>query len=269
METINGSMVETPRPGRPAFARWTWPAVGVLAALAVLTLYGQFILIGAVAAQHEALQAAISRADARVRALDAASRAAADALDAATDRLGAVEAGLEQARAVNARSERIHRQLDARFMGHVDQQVRQLEALTGDVGAVRTEAVADRQALRSVMGDLGVQSGLVARNRDELDALRRRGERDYFEFSLVRSDDFAAVGPVSLRLRKTDEGRQRYTLTVRADDKVVEKKDRTLLEPVQFYVPRSRSLREIVVYEIGRDTVAGYVSVPREVVALR
>jgi hypothetical protein len=74
---------------------------------------------------------------------------------------------------------------------------------------------------------------------------------------------------LSLRLNKTDYDRQKYTLTVLVDDKQIEKKDKTLLEPVQFYLPQSRSLREIVVYELGEDEVEGYVSLPKEVVALK
>src|SRR3989304_5941776 len=113
--------------------------------------------------------------------------------------------------------------------------------------------------------DRGVQSGLIAKNRDELDELKRRGERDYFDFDVKKTKQFSRAGPVSVLLNKTDPKRQKYTVTLLANDKRIEKKDKTLLEPVQFYLQGTRHLVEIVVFPVEKDRVVGYISVPKEV----
>jgi hypothetical protein len=119
--------------------------------------------------------------------------------------------------------------------------------------------------LQRTIGDLGVQSGLIAKNRDELGELKRRGERDYFDFDVKKSKQFSRAGPVSVLLNKTDPKRQKYTVTLLANDKRIEKKDKTLLEPVQFYLQGTRHLVEMVVFQVEKDRVVGYVSVPKEV----
>jgi len=120
-----------------------------------------------------------------------------------------------------------------------------------------------RSTLSRAMGDLGVQSGLIARNHEELEELKRRGERDYFEFDLAKSKEFTRVGNVSVRLNKTDTKRNKFTLTLLSSDRVIEKKDKTLLEPVQFYTEGKGQLLELVVFAVNRNRVAGYLSVPK------
>jgi hypothetical protein len=118
--------------------------------------------------------------------------------------------------------------------------------------------------LKRAIGDLGEQSGLIARNHDEVQELKRRGERDYFDFDLRKSKQYDRVGPVAIKLKGTDAKKQKFTLTLMADDKEIEKKDKTLLEPVQFYLKGKRVVNEIVAYEVEKDRIVGYLSVPKE-----
>lgn len=139
-----------------------------------------------------------------------------------------------------------------------------------DVSSVRSEVAATRSELektiaelRSVRGDLGVQSGLIATNAKELAALKALGERNYYEFTLNKTRDFQKVGEIAIKLNKTDPRRHRFSIELIADDKRVEKKDRYVNEPLQFYVAGSRIPYEIVVNEVRKDQIIGYLSTPK------
>jgi archaellum component FlaC len=146
----------------------------------------------------------------------------------------------------------------------------ELGSLSGDVDTVKSDVEKNRlqlektiKDLTSVRGDLGVQSGLIATNSGELNALRQLGERNYYEFDIQRAKNPQRVGSISVRLRKTDEKRNKYNIDVWVDDKLIEKKDKTLLEPVQFYVQGSRQPYEFVVNQISKNRIAGYLSTPK------
>ena len=139
-----------------------------------------------------------------------------------------------------------------------------------DVGGVKTD-VAKTQSdlattisqLQSMKGDMGMQSGLIARNATELDALKHRGDRNYYEFKLTRGR-IQPVATVSLELRKADLKHNRFTLDVFADDRRYEKKDRNTDEPLQFYTGRDPMLYEIVINSIdNKNQVTGYLSTPK------
>lgn len=145
-----------------------------------------------------------------------------------------------------------------------------IASVSSDVNTVRSEVASTKSelertiaALKSVQGDLGVQSGLIATNAKELAALRALGERNYFEFNLTKSKEMRKVGDITMRLKKADVKRNRYTIELVADDKLVEKKDRTVNEPVQFYVARARQPYEVVVNEVKKDQIVGYLSTPK------
>ena len=96
---------------------------------------------------------------------------------------------------------------------------------------------------------------------------KRRGERNYYEFTLVRGQGPARISTVSLQLKNADPKRGKYTLNVVADDRVIQKKDRTMFEPLQFYTGGDRRLYEVVVFTVDKSKVSGYVSTPKEMVA--
>src|SRR5262249_45833105 len=118
--------------------------------------------------------------------------------------------------------------------------------------------------LKSTIGDLGVQSGLIATNAGELAALKRLGERNYFEFKLGKTKDRQRVGDVTLLLEKTDPKKNKYTVEVMADDKLTEKKDKNVNEPVQFYTAKAKQPYELVVNSVGKDLIVGYLATPKE-----
>jgi predicted nucleic acid-binding Zn-ribbon protein len=135
-----------------------------------------------------------------------------------------------------------------------------------DIDATRTDLEATKTKLERAAGDMGVMSGLIARNHDDLEELRRKGDRNYYEFSIQKSKSAQKVGPVQIALNKTDQKKNKYTITVLADDKSIEKKDKTSGEPVQFYVKGSARLTpyEIVVFDVNKNQITGYLSTPKE-----
>ena len=149
-----------------------------------------------------------------------------------------------------------------------------IEEVAKDVSAVRTEVASTKSELektiselKSVRGDLGVQSGLIATNAKELAALKLLGDRNYYDFTLTKKQQWQRVGDVSIRLTRTDEKRNRYSILIVADDKQVEKKDKTVNEPVQFYTARARIPYEIVVNQVGKDVITGYLATPKVALA--
>ncbi len=133
-----------------------------------------------------------------------------------------------------------------------------------DIATTRTDLDATKAKLEKAIGDLGVQSGLVARNHDELELLKHKGDRNYFEFTLQKSQRLP-VSTISMQLKKTDPKRSKFTLNVIADDRIIEKKDRTANEPLQFYTGRDRSLCEVVVFKVEKNSVSGYLSAPKTI----
>lgn len=134
-----------------------------------------------------------------------------------------------------------------------------------EVSLTKQDLASTRSELQRVVGDLGVQSGLVAHNRDDLAELRLRGERDYFEFDLRKSNrPQKYVNGVALQLKNTDIKRQKYTVSLISDDRQIEKKDKNTNEPVQFYQQGNRVPTEIVVNQIYKDRIVGYISMPKQ-----
>jgi predicted nucleic acid-binding Zn-ribbon protein len=135
-----------------------------------------------------------------------------------------------------------------------------------DIESTRTDLEATKGELKRATGDMGVMSGLIAHNRDDLEELRRRGDRNYYEFTVQKSKTPQRVGPVQMALNKADQKKSRYTVTVLADDRSIEKKDKTAGEPVQFYMRGATRMApyEIVVFDVGKNQIKGYLSTPKD-----
>jgi hypothetical protein len=200
-----------------------------------------------------------STADKRTKELDLGLAAVRGQTSTIAERAGVTEAELEKTAAAA-------RQL------REDQRKGQegLANLGGEVGKVKDDVAASRAAieeaqarLQRAIGDLGEQSGLIARNAEELAALKRSGLRDYFEFDLAKAKRPSTVGPVAIRVTSADPKRHKFNMVLVVDDLAIEKKDKTLLEPVQFYRKGSRQLHELVVYGIQKDRITGYLSTPK------
>ena len=132
-----------------------------------------------------------------------------------------------------------------------------------DVASTRSDLEATKAKLQSTIGDLGVQSGLIANTRQDLEVLKHRGDRNYFEFTLVKGAQAQAISTVKLQLRKTDPKRGKFTLNVTADDKTIEKKDRNVAEPIQFYTGRDHMLFELVIWTVEKNQATGYLTTPK------
>jgi chromosome segregation ATPase len=157
------------------------------------------------------------------------------------------------------------------------QEKQDVNAVAGEVGGVKTEVggvktdVAATKAsldatiakLQSTIGDLGQQSGLIANTRSDLEALKHRGDRQYYEFTLLKGAKPQAISTVTMQVKKTDPKHGKYTLNVTSDDKTIEKKDKNQSEPVQFYSGRDHMLFELVVWTVDKNKITGYLSTPK------
>jgi len=165
-----------------------------------------------------------------------------------------------------AAEERIAKQQQAQ----ISEVTGQITGVKTDVGGVKTDVAstkADLEAtkarLQSTMGDLGVQSGLIANTRSDLEVLKHKGDRNYYEFTLLKGAKPQPVSTVSLQLRKTDAKKGKFTVNVTSDDKTIEKKDRNVSEPIQFYSGRDHMLFELVVWTVDKNKATGYLSTPK------
>jgi hypothetical protein len=139
-----------------------------------------------------------------------------------------------------------------------------------DVGGVKTDLTKTQgelattiTQLTSMKGDLDGHSTLIARNHDELDVLKHKGDRNYYEFTLTKGQR-KAVGTVNLQLTKADPKKNSFNLTVVSDDKPVPKNNKGVNEPLQFYSGKDPQLFEVVVNTISsKNQVSGYLSAPK------
>jgi hypothetical protein len=135
-----------------------------------------------------------------------------------------------------------------------------LTALGGDVNGVKSGLDATNNNLQMARGELGT---LIAKNHDQIDELRRIGERDYYEFTLSGKGNKSKAGSLMIELRGTNPKRSQFTVDLYVDDMRLEKKNRSVDEPIYFYTQGTRSPLELVVNQIGKDKIVGYVSVPK------
>ena len=128
------------------------------------------------------------------------------------------------------------------------------------VGGVRTDLDTTREDLKMARSEMGT---LIARNHDEIDQLRRLGERDYVEFTIAGKNKPQKVGNLTVELKGVNEKRGQYSVAMTAEDRRLEKKNRAMNEPVFFYLSGTKIPEELVINKIGKDTVSGYVSIPK------
>jgi hypothetical protein len=152
-------------------------------------------------------------------------------------------------------------------IGQVNSEVANVRTELGgakkDIAATRTDLESTKVRLDRAIGDLTGQGTLIARTRDELEELKHRGDRNYYEFTLLKGAHPQVVSTVSLQLKKADAKKNKFTLNVVADDRVIEKKDRGAAEPLQFYTGRDRQLYEVVIFTVEKNKVTGYLSTPK------
>jgi phage shock protein A len=284
----NNTSYSSPPSGGP---RSRWPLI-VLAAVVVIGFIGLFLyakslndrledtkrsLDGALASQGETIQ----RLSRRLEQSDARANDLQGTITVTQNRLGMTQSEIRKAHQIAADLAKQQQEAEeaAAKLGSQLGQLQQEQATTkgavgslstdvtgvkGEVQSTKQELAATKSQLQRVVGDLGVQSDLIAHSRADLDELRLRGERDYVEFDLKKANKRQKVGSVQLELKNADPKRLKYTLGLTVDDKSTEKKDKTVFEPVQFYQQGFGMPSEIVVNQIYKDRVVGYISTPKK-----
>jgi hypothetical protein len=255
--------------------RWIYAVLIVLALLVGYLFYAGYTerdkleTSSTAAANQEAVLAAeIDQSNSRVADLRAK-------LEVTTQKLGLTQDELARAQTlaqtIKQEQEDSDTQLAAQI-GQVQTQATQqigavstdLSGTKSDLSATKQDLAATKAQLTSAVGDLGVQSGLIAHNESEVEELQRLNERNIFKFNIKKTKAPQRVGPIQVKLESMDAKRNKYTITVVADDKSTEKKDKTAEEPVQFYVSGAQQPYEIVVFDVSKDHIAGYLSTPKE-----
>ena len=272
-------MSEEPESAPRTYSGALLAVIGGALVLALVGLVWSYTLSGRIAHQEAAL------ADANQQNLKLAAdlRETNARLRVATDELGK-SLGLTQKQLddrANAILERQQQQQQAttRLESAQKQTAQQVSAVSSDLSNVKTDVGGVKtdlgktqsdlagalSQLQSMKGDLSDHASLIARNHDELEILKHKGDRNYFEFSLTKGQK-KPVGSVTLELKKADVKKSRFTLMVYADDRSYEKKDRNVNEPLQFYSGKQPALFEIVVNSIGsKNQISGYLATPKNV----
>ena len=254
--------------------------LGVIAAALLLALGGliwSYTLSGKLTTQQTELDSAKAqnaKLDADLRETNARLKVATDELSTS---LGLTQKQLDaKAQEILVREQRTEantaklateQQQTAQQVTQVSSAVTDVKTDVGgvktDLGQTKTDLAAAVAQLTSMKGDLSDHTSLIARNHDELEVLKHKGDRTFYEFTLAKGAK-KPVGTVSLELKKTDPKKNKFTLVVYADDKQYEKKDRNTNEPLQFYAGKDPMLFEIVVNSVSaKNTVTGYLSVPK------
>jgi hypothetical protein len=169
----------------------------------------------------------------------------------------------EQQKAAEARLAEEQKQQIGQVTGEIAGVKTDVGGVKTDVASTKADLEATKAKLQGAMGDLGVQSGLIATTRADLETLKHKGDRNYYEFTLIKGAKPQAVATVGLELKKTDAKKGKFTLNVTADDKTIEKKDRNVAEPIQFYSGRDHLLFELVVWSVDKNKATGYLSTPK------
>ncbi len=257
--------------------RWIAILFGVLfVALAVLgysTFSGQSRLQGDLTKaqdQNKLLTAQLDQANARLADLKGN-------IEVTQQKVGITQAELAKARSRAEAIRKDQQASDEKLASQLNQVAQESNQKIGevatevggakkDIEATKTDLEATKSKLERATGDMGVMSGLIAHNRDDLEELKRRGDRNYYEFKLSKNKTPQRIGPVQVALAKTDPKRSKYTMTVFVDDRSIEKKDKTAGEPVQFYVKGSSRMApyEFVVFDVGKNEINGYLATPKD-----
>ena len=225
--------------------------------------------------QHvDKLTTDLSASQAQVAELQKRMRSAEAQEETLGEKLGMTKKELAQ-RAAELQAQQ--KSAESRLEKESEEQKQQIGAVSGevagvktDVGGVKTDVAstkadleATKKQLQSAVGDLGVQSGLIANTRGDLEVLKHKGDRNYYEFTLLKGAKPQPVATVSLALKKTDAKHGKFTVNVTSDDKTIEKRDRNVAEPIQFYAGRDHLLFELVVWTVEKNKATGYLSTPK------
>lgn len=202
---------------------------------------------------------AVGAARAAVRGQEEARRQAGQL----AARLTANERKIEESQAAPAGEISTARQAASTAQSGLNTVSTELAAVKAEVASARTQIHQTAAELERTRRDLDELSGRIAANAGQLEAVRALGDRDYLEFTLFKSKDPVQVGQFSLALKNADVKNNRYSLDIYVNDIRIEKKDRAVHEPLQFFVGASRQPHELVVNRVAKDQIAGYIASPK------
>lgn len=257
--------------GTSAAPRWVGLAIAALGGISLLGLGVGWSALNQSKSVEQTTQASLKQQNdalaQRLAKTDEQNQQLQSDLKVVTDKLNVTQDDLVKAR---KQSKVAAANYNKRLTG-IDTQIatkanaEDVNKLSGDVTGVKTDLEDTKGKLERATGDMGVMSGLIARNHDDVEELKRKGDRNYYEFTLQKSKTPQRVGPVQMALNRTDPKRSKYTMTVLADDRSIEKKDKTAGEPVQFYMKGAARMApyEIVVFDVNKNQITGYLSTPK------
>ena len=257
-----------------ATPRWVGLAIAVLGGISLIGVGLGFAAWNTSKSLEQSTQASLKQNDALTQRLaksEEQNQQLQSDLKVVTDKLNVTQEDLQKARQQSKASVAAYDKKLSGLQSNVNTQLagkantEDVNKLGTDVSGVKNDLDETKSKLERATGDMGVMSGLIARNHDDLEELKRKGDRNYFEFTIQKSKAAQHVGPVAVSLGKTDPKHSKYTITVLADDKSIEKKDKTAGEPVQFYVKGTArySPYELVVFDVAKNQITGYLSTPK------
>jgi hypothetical protein len=253
-----------------ATPRWVGLAVAVLGALSLLGLGVGWSAINHANSVEQSTQAALKQQNDALgqrlaKAEDENQQLESD-LKVVTDKLNVTQSDLIAARKANKAAAVSYNKKLQELGTNVNTQLAtkassdDVSKLGGDVSGVKSDLDATKNNLQMARSEMGT---LIARNHDEIDQLRRMGQRDYFEFTVTRKAGAQKVGAVQVELKDTNIKKNQFTINVLADDKNFEKKNRSVNEPIFFYTGGSRQPLELVINKVSKSTASGYLSMPK------
>jgi len=250
--------------------RWVGLAVAVLGALSLLGLGVGWSAINHANSVEQSTQAALKQQNEALgqreaKAEDTNQQLQSD-LKVVTDKLKVTQSELISARKQNKAAVVSYTKKLDELGTNVNAQLAtkassdDVSKLGGDVTGVKTDLEGTKNSIQMARSEMGT---LIARNHDEIDQLRRMGQRDYYEFTVTRKAGAQKVGAIQLELKDTNIKKNQYTINVLADDKNFEKKNRSVNEPIFFYTGGTRQAVELVINKVSKTTATGYLSVPK------
>ena len=250
--------------------RWVGLAVVVLGALSLAGLGVGWSALNHANSVEQSTQAAVKQQNdalgQRLAKTEDLNQQLESDLKVVTDKLNVTQADLVAARKQNKMASVTYTKKLNELGTNVNTQlatkanVDDVNKLGGDVSGVKTDLDATKSNLEMARSEMGT---LIARNHDEIDQLRRMGQRDYYEFTVTRKAGAQKVGVVQVELKDTNTKKNQFTINVLADDKSFEKKNRSVNEPIFFYTGGTRQAVELVINKVGKNTASGYLSVPK------
>ena len=250
--------------------RWVGLAVAVLGALSLLGLGVGWSAINHANSVEKSTQTALKQQDdslgQRLSKTEEENQQLQSDLKVVTGKLNVTQADLIAARKQNKLAAMTYGKKLNELGSNVNAQLAtkassdDVNKLGGDVTGVKTDLDATKTSIQMARSEMGT---LIARNHDEIDQLRRMGQRDYYEFTVTRKAGAQKVGTIQVQLRDTNTKKNQFTINVLADDQSFEKKNRSVNEPIFFYTGGTRQAVELVINKVSKTTATGYLSVPK------